>query len=116
MELELMILMSLLVVTLGLVFVLWISGRSVRKNGPLSELALHKEQGLSEGYIGVPVDLAKYVGKRGRALTVLRPAGKVKVDGVMLDAVSIQEFINAGEEIVVAKYENTQLYVNRVEE
>ena len=44
---------------------------------------------------------------------MLRPAGKIEVEGTMLDAVSVHDFIDAGEPIVVTKYENTQLYVQR---
>ena len=76
-------------------------------------MALQKEQDLDDGYIGVPTDVARFLGKQGKALTVLRPAGKIEVEGTMLDAVSVHDFIDAGEPIVVTKYENTQLYVQR---
>lgn len=111
MAMEMVILLSLLVVTLGLVLVLWISSRIGNRDSILRELALHKEQGLNDGYIGVPVDMSQYVGRRGVSVTVLRPVGKVKIDGALLDAVSVSEFIDEGEPVVVTKYENTQLYV-----
>jgi len=50
-------------------------------------------------------------GARGRALTVLRPAGKVIVDGHELDAVSDGGFIDAGGAIEVVKAEPGRLVV-----
>lgn len=114
MALVVMILLSLFVMTAGLAIMLWISNKIGNKGSIMREMALHKEQGLKDGYIGVPVDLSQYVGQHGKTYTVLRPAGKIKVNGVLLDAVSVQEFISEGEDVVVTKYENTQLYVERV--
>lgn len=115
MTLELWILVSLLIVTLCLVLVLWITNKVGKKGSIMREVALHKEQELKDGYIGVPVDMSQYVGRTGKAVTVLRPSGKVKVDGALLDAVSVQVFIDEGEDVIVTKYENTQLYVKKVE-
>ncbi|MDD6779078.1 MAG: NfeD family protein [Bacteroidales bacterium] len=116
MAFELIILLSLLAVTLVLVVVIWFFGNAVSKNGPMREMALQKEQGLCDGYIGVPTDVEQFLGKQGTALTVLRPAGKIDIGGTILDAVSVHDFIDAGEAIVVTKYENTQLYVMRVKQ
>ena len=113
MAIELIILISLLIVTLGLVLVLWISAKIGDKSSILRVMALHKEQGLNDGYIGVPVDMSQYVGKQGVAVTVLRPSGKVRIGKAVLDAVSVGEFIDAGDKVSVTKYENTQLYVER---
>ena len=113
MTVELLVLLALLGATVVLVLVLWVVSRSLRKDSVLRDFALHKEQDIDEGYIGVPADVSKFVCKRGVALTVLRPSGTIKVDGSLLDAVSVQDFIDAGEDILVTKYENTQLYVER---
>lgn len=113
MTLELIILLSLLAITMILVVVIWAFGSALRKDGPMRDMALQKEQDISDGYIGVPTDIVRFLGKRGKALTVLRPSGKIEVDGTMLDAVSIHDFIDAGDAIEVTKYENTQLYVQR---
>lgn len=114
MSADLIILISLLAAVAVLVAAIWVFGRALRKDGPMRDMALQKKQDIGDGYIGVPTDLTHYPGKRGKAITVLRPAGKIDIDGTLLDAVSVHEFIDAGEEIVVTKYENTQLYVQRV--
>ena len=100
MAFELTILLVLLAATALLVAAIWFFGNALRKDGPMRDMALQKEQDLDDGYIGVPTDVA-------------RPAGKIEVEGTMLDAVSVHDFIDAGEPIVVTKYENTQLYVQR---
>jgi membrane-bound serine protease (ClpP class) len=53
------------------------------------------------------------VGNVGVAATVLRPSGKVSVDGELYDAVSMKGFIEKGEAVEVKRYENFQLYVVR---
>ena len=78
-------------------------------------LALAKEQSMEEGYVGVPTEQTSIIGHTGVAITDLRPAGKVEVDGKQYDAVSqFGVFIEKGTNIVVSKYEATQVYV-RVE-
>lgn len=84
------------------------------KHGPKwvrrhSELML--TQDVKEGYIGVDMTPAELVGRRGRTLTDMRPAGKVIIDEKVYDAVSTGAFIEAGKHVRTVKYENAQLYV-----
>ena len=72
---------------------------------------LMSELKVSEGFIGVDMGPAKLVGTTGKTVTVLRPAGKIEIDGTVYDAVSTGEFIPAGQNVKVMKYENAQLYV-----
>lgn len=75
---------------------------------------LEKELKTSEGYVGVDMSPAKYIGQEGRAETVLRPAGKISIGSNTYDAVSTGEFISPGKTVKVVKYENAQLYVVEV--
>ncbi len=93
--------------SLGLI--LYLSSR-IGKPGILDKVALHADQ---EGYVSVSMEPAAMVGKTGLAATVLRPSGKVAVDGVYYDAVSLKGFIDKGDEVLVKRYENFQLYVER---
>jgi len=70
---------------------------------------------VSEGYIGVDSSIARYVGKEGEAVTDLRPAGKINIDGEEFDAVSLSGFIEAGTKIKAERFENAQLYVRKCE-
>lgn len=74
--------------------------------------ALDTVQQKESGYVGVDkVSQTKTIGKTGVALTTLRPAGKVEVDGEMYDAMSLVGYIDKGEYVTVTKDEAGQLYV-----
>ena len=112
------IVMAMLVVIagflLGVAVILYISHK-IGSKGLLRDSALNLEQRIDEGYIGVPTDLSRYVGSQAVAHTVLRPSGKVKMaDGKVIDAVSTGDFIDQGTEVCVVRYENTQLYVEKL--
>ncbi|WP_286330412.1 NfeD family protein, partial [Duncaniella freteri] len=65
----------------------------------------------SDGFIGVDMQPVRYVGHEGVAVTDMRPAGKVEINGETLDAVAVMGFIHAGTRVKVTKYENAQIYV-----
>lgn len=78
------------------------------------KFALHSTQETELGFVGV--DAAKQkksIGKTGKAITILRPAGKVEIDGEVYDAVSEVGYINMGEEIKVIRDEAGQIYVTK---
>lgn len=91
----------------GVAFIIYISSR-IGKRGAFRRVALLANQ---EGYYSVPMAPSALVGKTGVAATVLRPSGKVIVDGEYYDAVSEKGFIDKGDQIVVRKYGSSQLYV-----
>lgn len=94
---------------LGTGVVVYLSSR-IGKPGLLRNVALTSDQ---EGYVSVPVEPFSMVGKTGVAATVLRPSGRVVVEEQYYDAVSLKGFIEPGDEVVVKRYENFQLYVVR---
>lgn len=74
--------------------------------------ALHAEQRPEEGYVGVDMQAQQEIGKVGKAVTDLRPAGKVEVRGEIFDAVSLLgDYIEKDCEVTVKKYQAGQLYV-----
>lgn len=98
----------------AVIFGIWLVYHFVNKageNGVMEDAALTLEQKVDNGYIGVPGDLNEYVGCEGIALTVLRPAGKVKLGEEIIDAVSVKDFIEENATVKVVKCENSQLYV-----
>lgn len=96
---------------LGVAAVIYLSHK-IGSKGFLRRSALLLEQRVDDGYIGVPCDMAAYVGTLAVAHTVLRPSGKVLMpDGRVLDAVSTGAFIDAGTQVKVVRFENSQLYV-----
>jgi membrane-bound serine protease (ClpP class) len=112
------VLVALLTVTLSLVtgffLSLWLSQKLfTARSGPFSQLALTSTQQKEDGFIGVSLKQREMVGKTGIAHTVLRPSGKVDVDGDVWDAMSIDNFIDKGDPIEVIRQEAGQLYVSR---
>ena len=92
---------------MGLALIIYMSSR-IGKPGIFSRVALVSDQ---EGYVSVPMEPLTLVGQTGMASTVLRPSGKVRIGDQHYDAVSMKGFIEKGDEVVVKRYENFQLYV-----
>lgn len=84
------------------------------EKGAFRNLALRAEQTTEDGFVGVDPKLLSLKGHTGKAHTVLRPAGKIWVDGKIYDAVAEFGFIERGEKVVVTRVEATQLYVDRL--
>ena len=76
-------------------------------------LTLNTVQNNFEGYVGVEMQPAEMIGHSGIAATMLRPGGKVEVDGEIYDAMSETGYIEKGEPILVVKYFTGQLYVRK---
>lgn len=66
------------------------------------------------GYIAVDTSIKSMNGRTGLAISVLRPAGKVQIDGEVYDAVASHGFIEKGETVRVVDSSAGQLYVTRV--
>jgi len=94
----------------GLVFVVYVSTK-IGSKGALQKIALSTTLDNQSGYIGVSMTEKELVGKTGTTRTVLRPSGKVEVEGKVYDAVSEQSFIEKGTQVHVVRYETGQIYV-----
>lgn len=90
----------------GIALMVWLSNK-IGSKGILKDMALGTDL---EDAKSTP-SLEPMVGKDGVTVTVLRPSGKITIDGVMYDAVSEMGFIESGTAIRVVKFENAQLYV-----
>ncbi|MGB5989402.1 MAG: NfeD family protein [Marinifilaceae bacterium] len=77
--------------------------------------ALYAEQSLEDGYVGVDLSFYEMIGKEGLAQTDLRPSGKVVVDTITYDAMSVHStFIDKNSKIKVIRFETGQLYVEKI--
>lgn len=88
-------------------------GRNLLKSRAFRRLVLADEQQSAVGYTSSP-QKANLIHKSGIAKTVLRPGGKIEIDGVWYDAVALDGFIDAGEEVYVEKHENYNLFVRKL--
>lgn len=73
--------------------------------------SLNKESGFSASKEEV-----EYVGRSGKTLTLLRPSGKIVIDGKMLEAVSQGRYIEKEKEVIVLRAEGNRLVVEEKEE
>jgi membrane-bound serine protease (ClpP class) len=78
------------------------------------KLILSHKLEAKEGYSSHDDSLAAYVGKRGKALTTLRPAGTADIGGKRLDVVTSGEFIEAGSSLEVILVEGTRMVVREL--
>jgi len=101
---------SVIIVMIGIIVgfgtMLWLSSK-IGKRGVLQRVALATDL---EDAISSP-SFSELIGKEGRAATVLRPSGKVIVEGKYYDAISGSGFIDKGARVSVVHFENAQIYV-----
>jgi len=67
-----------------------------------------------QGYGSAPDSDRRWLGKRGRASTSLRPAGIVEIEGERVDVVSDGELIDAGQLVEVTRVDGNRIVVRRV--
>lgn len=75
-----------------------------------SRVALTETQDKLQGYTSTFFK-EPMVGKKGTAFTVLRPAGKVMIDGQVYDAITRGEYIEKGQFVEVVEEDTTSLRV-----
>ena len=92
-----------------------IFGRNILESSAFKRLVLQDEQQAKEGYTS-SVSKPNLINKVGITKTVLRPGGKIEIDNVWYDAVALDSYIDAGEEVYVEKHENYNLFVRKTSE
>lgn len=88
----------------------WISSKMLT-NSPLRFLSLQRTQQRSEGFVAVSQEMMDLAGCTGEAYSILRPAGKVMINGRIYDAVADVSWIPKGSKIIVVRQESSQVYV-----
>jgi membrane-bound serine protease (ClpP class) len=78
------------------------------------QFALHSIQDKKDGYTSANENYTIMIGKKGTVKSMLRPSGKVEIDGEIYDATAISGFIDMNQEIVVVNYQTGQLFVKKL--
>lgn len=99
--------------TVGGMILLLVAGSRLHDTHFFRKIALTDTQNRSQGYVSVQFT-ESLVGKQGIAETVLRPSGKVMIDGTMYDAYTRGEYVEKGQVIEVISEEGTTLKVKIV--
>lgn len=76
-------------------------------------LMLETELAAGGGYASAPERDASWLGREGRTLSPLRPAGFAEIDGERVDVVAEGEMIEAGAAIVVSRVDGNRIVVRR---
>ena len=96
-------------VVLGMAGMIWLSDR-IGKKGIFRRIALQTDL---ENAFSSPV-LTTLKSKTGVAHTVLRPSGKVSIEGEIYDGIAENGFIEKGTNVRVVRFENAQVYVETI--
>ena len=99
----------------GFFLSLWLGKKLISADTRYGSLALKTKMDTTDGYVAQDMHLAKYVGKQGIASTLMRPVGKIEIEGEYLDATSEVGFIEKDEPVEVTRFENAQLFVKRIQ-
>ena len=83
------------------------------KTGLWKNIILTAEEKKEEGFLSA-ASFDKYLGKKGKTITALRPSGKVDIDGEMLDVITEGNFIEKDRSIVVADVSGSKIVVKEV--
>ncbi len=79
-----------------------------------NRLVLDTSEIKKSGYHASSDKIMNLEGKKGTALTTLRPAGSAEIDGEKMDVMSDSEFIKKGEKIIVIKVEGNRVLVKKI--
>jgi membrane-bound serine protease (ClpP class) len=100
----------------GFILSLYLGNKVFTANtGMFRNMSLKSVQNVDDGFVGIEPRMFALKGRTGVSKTVLRPSGKVLIDGEVFDAVAITGFIDQDTSVKVERVEATQLYVDRVE-
>lgn len=97
----------------GFFLSLWLGKKLILAETRFGSLALRTGLESDRGFTSQDMRNEQYVGKEGTAHTILRPSGKVNIDGEILDATVEHGFAEPGDKVKVTKFENAQLFVRK---
>lgn len=98
---------------LGGIAVMMVLGSRMSKSKRFEKVILSSTQDKSKGYVATffPEPMK---GKKGLTHTIMRPSGKVEVDGKIYDAFSQGEYIEKGESVEVIGEDTTSLLIKKL--
>ena len=104
---------TILVGVFGSIIIMFFGGVRFTNTRLFKRISLQAVQNRSEGYTSSFKE-ESMIGKTGTAYTVLRPSGKVLIDGVLYDAYTRGDYIEKNDKIKVINEEGTSLKVRKV--
>lgn len=99
--------------TILAIIIFYFLGKKLPKSKLLNRLTLHNRSTKEKGYTS-QVDQSKYLYQRGKTITILRPAGTIRIGKERVDAVSNGSFIDRDVEVRVVQVEGSRVVVEPV--
>jgi membrane-bound serine protease (ClpP class) len=99
----------------GAIVLMIVMGVRFTRSAFFQRIALMGVMKHDDGYTS-SFQVESMLGREGTTYTVLRPSGKILIDGEIYDAVTRGDYIEKGKKVVVIEEEGTSLKVRPVEE
>lgn len=99
---------------LGAIVIMFISGARLVNSNFFKRIALQDTQAKEQGFTSSFNSTSSMIGKKGKAYTILRPSGKVEIEGGIYDAFTRGNYIDQGVEVEVVSDEGTSLKVREL--
>lgn len=109
------LLWALMIMSVSLVggaVLFFVGGGALVKSKAFKRLSI--ETSIHENAMGSKHMTAQFVGKEGVALTVLKPSGKIKIEGEHYDAQVITGYVEKGKSVIVVSSEGVTLKVKEI--
>lgn len=109
---DIWMLLYMVIIALVLFCVMFVVASRAITKGRLSKTALFSvKPAVSEEKTEGTKDFSEFINKTGVTLTMLRPVGKVNFDGMVLDVVAREGFIDQGATVVCVQTEGQRVVV-----
>lgn len=105
---------SFLIAVIGSLILIFLAVKLLGKSKYWDKLSLQLSLGKEGGYISQKEDFSVYIGRKGRTVSALRPAGIVALDdGKRLDVVSEGEFIERNQAVIITDADGPRIVATR---
>ncbi|QRN86475.1 ATP-dependent Clp protease proteolytic subunit [Clostridia bacterium] len=106
---------SIVIALIGAIVIFVLLIRVLPTKHAFSKLILRKETDTNSGYVAVDMELKQLEGKTGVAISHLRPAGMVRIDGKLVDVLTQGGYITADTPVRVLKVVGGNVFVEKIE-
>ena len=106
------ILVVIIATTAAVIGGLLLSKRFLTGTTPLQrKVVLTAEMAPEQGYVSHPQVASELIGKTAEVAAVLRPSGRVIIDGIYYDAIAEEgQFIPRGKQVIITRFEGGVVY------
>jgi membrane-bound serine protease (ClpP class) len=104
---------QLTIAIIAAIVLVFLLAKYLPKTSAFSRLVLSESEKANEGFVSYPSETS-LLGKTGKSLTVLRPAGIAEIEGKKYDVIADNEYIEPGKVIKVIRVEGIKVVVSEV--